>query len=261
MTNQVAPVSGRWLQPSEVDPDVDLRVFLFHYAGGGASIWKGWSELMPDVGVQTIQYPGRQERIGETAYTDMDELVEAIRVELANEVDDRPYAFLGHCMGSQVAYRTAVAIERAGDTGPALLGLAAWSPVGFRTVSPEQADMNQEELLGWVRSLGSLPEDAYADPDLVALLVPVMRADLLACASYVDDGAMVSCPIVTYSAKEDPLLPRGANVAWATRTADYLGNVEFPGGHFFIHHEELSITTDFVRLFRRYASERSVHHG
>jgi surfactin synthase thioesterase subunit len=258
MSNQIAPVSGRWLQPSEVDPDAELRLFLFHYAGGAAPMWRGYPELMPaDVAVQALQYPGRQDRFGELAYTSLDELVEAIREELVAELDDRPYAFLGHCMGAQVAYRTAIAIERSGDPGPALLGAMAWCPEGFRTVSPEQADMSQEELVGWIRSLGSLPEDAYTDPALLALIIPAMRADLTACANWVDDGASVSCPVVSYSAREDPLLPRGATASWAGRTPEYLGNVEFPGGHFFVHQEPLALTTDFLRLFRRYASARS----
>jgi surfactin synthase thioesterase subunit len=254
--------SGRWLRPSEVDSEADLRVFLFHYAGGGASMWQGWPELMPsDIAVQTVQYTGRQERIGERPYTDMYELVEAIRAELDAELDERPYAFLGHCMGAQVAYRTAVAIERSGRTGPALLGVSAWAPEGFHQVPPEQADLPTGEIVNWVRRLGSLPSQAYADPALLALVIPTMRADLLACASYRDDGAAVSCPIVSYSAKEDPLMARGAMASWATRTPEYLGNAEFPGGHVFVHQESLAMATDFVRLFRRYVSLRSIHHG
>src|SRR6266545_4549340 len=202
MSNQVAPMSGRWFQPAEVDPDARLRIFLFHYAGGGASMWHDWPPMLPvDISCQTIQLPGRQERLGEAAYTDMDTLGEAIRAELAGELDDRPYAFLGHCMGAQVAYRTAVAIERSGASGPALLGACAWAPRGFYTVPPERADLPQEQLLAWVRSLGSLPEDAYSDP-----------------------------------------------------APEYLGNCEFPGGHFFVHQETLAMTADFVRLFRRYAA-------
>jgi len=211
-----------------------------------------------DVGCQTVQLPGRQERIGEAAYTDFDTLVEAIRTELSAELDDRPYAFLGHCMGAQVAYRTAVAIERSGVPGPALLGVSAWAPHGFHTVPAERAELPESRLVEWVRSLGSLPADAYADPALVALVIPAMRADLLACAGYADDGARVSCPIVACSARDDPLLARGAMACWADRTPRYLGNCEFPGGHFFVHEESLALTADFVRLFRRYATSTAV---
>jgi surfactin synthase thioesterase subunit len=254
MSNLIAPVSGRWFHPAEVDPRARFRMFLFHYAGGGVSMWKGWPELLPaDVALQCIQLPGRHERIGEAAYTDFDTLIEAIREELSAELDERPYAFLGHCMGAQVAYRTAVALERSGLPGPCLIGAAAWAPDGFRTVPPERADLPEEDLVWWLRSLGSLPAEAYADPELLSLVIPAMRADLLACASYIDDGAQVSCPVVAYSAKGDPLLARGAMTSWTGRTPEYLGNCEFPGGHFFIHEETVALAVDFVRLFRRCA--------
>jgi surfactin synthase thioesterase subunit len=254
MSSQTVPASGRWLQPAEVDQQAPLRIFLFHYAGGGASMWRDWPQVLPaDIAVQCIQLPGRQERFGEAAHTDFDALIGAIREELSAELDDRPYAFLGHCMGAQIAYRTAVAIERSGAPGPSLIGVAAWAPDGFYTVPPERADLPEEDLIRWVRGLGSLPADAYADPELLSLVIPAMRADLLACASYVDDGARVSCPIVAYSAKEDPLLARGAMASWASRTPEYLGNCEFPGGHFFIHEETVALAVDFARLFRRCA--------
>ena len=255
MANPSAPGSGRWFQPATVDPQAELRIILFHNTGSSASMWREWLRLLPaDLAAQCIQLPGRQERLGEAAYTDFAALAEAVCDELSVELDDRPYAFFGHSMGAQLAYRTAVALERAGVPGPALIGAAAWAPEGFHTVTPEQAQLPEQELLGWLSSLGSLPVDAYADPAMRPLVIPALRADLLACAGYVDDGAAVTSPVVTYSAREDPLLARDAMASWASRTPEYLGNCQFPGGHFFIHQEALAVALDFVRLFRRCVS-------
>jgi len=39
--------------------------------------------------------------------------------------------------------------------------------------------------------------------------------------------------------------------AWAARCPVYLGNREFPGGHFFIHDAALAIAADLTGLLRR----------
>lgn len=98
-----------------------------------------------------------------------------------------------------------------------------------------------------------MPEEILQDKEMLSMLIPVMRADLQVCASYRDDAAAVSCPVVTYSAKTDPLVESAAMASWRSRTPDYLGNSEFVGGHFFIHDEALAISADFTRLMRRYA--------
>jgi surfactin synthase thioesterase subunit len=220
-------------------------------------MWAGWPALLPpDVVPVRVQLPGRHERLAEPPYTDLEALVEALRLELLTDLDDRPYAFFGHSMGAQLAYRLAVALERAGEVGPALLGVCAWAPEGFDTVPPERADLPETEVLAWIRGLGSAPPEVFADPALLALVMPALRADLTACASYHDDGAPVRCPVVTYSANADPLLPNGSMASWRTRTPHYLGNREYPGGHFFVYEQAMAIATDLTRLLRRHAAGR-----
>lgn len=255
MSDHSAVGGGRWLQPAETDPQASMRLVLFHYAGGAASMYRDWpAHLGDDIACQFIQLPGRQERRSEEPFVDFDALIQTLVDEVSAELDDRPFAFFGHCMGGQIAYRLAVEMERVWGRGPSLVGVSSWAPEGFRTVPPEQADVPEAELLEWVKALGSLPEEIYRDREMLRLVLPAMRADLLACASYADDGLATSCPIVTYSAKNDPLVESSAMACWRDRTPDYLGNSEFRGGHFFIHEESLAVSADFTRLMRRYAA-------
>ncbi len=250
MIEQVGTAADRWFQ-SETAPDAATRLFLFHYAGSGASIYRDWPALVPaDVSIQCVQLPGRQERLAEGLFTDIGPLVETLADHLSGELDGRPYAMFGHCMGALIAYRLAVALGDWGEQRPALLGASAWAPVGFHTPPPEQLRVPQSELVEWARGLGSLPASILADEETISLMMPAMRADLEICASYADDGASVGCPIVSYSADHDPLVAPAAMSSWAPRTDSFLGNRLFRGGHFFIHEETTSITTDFVRLLR-----------
>jgi surfactin synthase thioesterase subunit len=254
MTGHPLTAPPRWFQPAQTDPGAALRLFLFPHAGSGASIYNQWPALLPDtVGHQCVQLPGRQERRTETTFTQMQPLVEALHEALDAELDDRPYAFFGHCMGAQLAYRLALEIERDGGTGPVLIGASGWAPEGFLTPTLEQAYMPEDELVGWIRSMGSVPTEIVDDPQALALIIPAMRADLAVVASYADDGAKLHCPVVTYSGRSDPLMTAGAMASWSTRTSHYLGNSEFHGDHFYINVPEhaLAITTDLVRHARR----------
>ncbi len=254
MTDRTS-VAGRWFQPAEVDSDAALRLFLFPHAGSGASIYKDWPALLPaDVAYQCVQLPGRQDRRDEETFTEMKQLVDALHDALVTELDDRPYAFFGHCMGAQLAYRLAVEIERAGGRGPVLIGASGWAPEGFLTVTLDQAYMPEQELLDWIRTLGSVPKEIMDNPEALAMVIPAMRADLAVVASYVDDEAGIRCPVATYSGRSDQLMQPGAMASWVPRTPHYLGNSEFPGDHFYINSNALAITGDLLRHARRYAS-------
>lgn len=246
-------VTGRWFVP-EPDPLAPTRLFLFPHAGSGGLIYRGWPALLPeDIAYQVVQLPGRELRRGETSFRQIEPLVEALSEALLDELDERPFAFFGHCLGAQLAYRVTLAFERAGLRGPVLIGASGWTPVGFSMTTMEQARMPEDELIGWMKNLGSFPEDVYDDPEMLAMIIPALRADMEVSATYVDDGAAISSPIVAYCGKSDPLMPPEAMSAWIPRTPRFLGNSAFPGGHFYIDHHDHAVTViaDFTRRLSR----------
>lgn len=248
-------MAGSWFQPEQADPDAELRLFMFPFAGGNTSMYHDWADLLPDdVAMQAVQLPGRADRYDEPPFTEMAPLVDAMREAFLSELDDRPYAVFGHSMGAMLAYRLAVALDKDGQ-GPALLGSAGWAPEGFATPTREQVELPQDELVRWVVSLGSVPAQLYQNPEVLALTMQPTRADLRICMDYQDDGSPISCPVATYSAGSDPLMDSTAMNSWRPRCTRFLGNCEFPGGHFFIYHEALNIATDLVRHLRRCAGD------
>jgi surfactin synthase thioesterase subunit len=238
-----------------VDDEARYRLLLLHYSGGGVSMYAQWPYWLPsDIGVQRVQLPGRQDRVGEPPFTELDPLLDAIAEVLDAAQDDRPYALFGHSMGALLAYRLAVAQRKAGRREPALLGVAGWAPVGFAEVGADLSTRSDDAIIDELRRLGSLPLTALNDEELRTLLVPAMRADLAVCASHEDDGAMVGCPIAVYTGRDDPLLAPWAARVWQDRTGNYLGNRQFPGGHMFIHDHGLAIATDLAQLVHTHLS-------
>jgi surfactin synthase thioesterase subunit len=252
MSNPTMPGAGRWFEPAEIDPDAALRLFLFPHAGSGVSIYKEWDALLPrSVAHQCVQLPGRQQRLGEQAFTEMTPLLDTLCEAVAAELDDRPYAFFGHCMGAQIAYRLAAMLERDGQQTPVLIGASGWAPEGFRTPTLEHSRLPEAELRQWIVDLGSLPADVRHDEELLAIVIPALRADLAVCATAVDRGEKVCCPVVSYGGRTDPLMFPGAMASWTDRTASYLGNSEFPGGHFYIDDHAQTVTSDLTRHLQR----------
>ncbi|MEV0600168.1 alpha/beta fold hydrolase [Streptomyces sp. NPDC050315] len=249
--------TGRWFRTAEPRPDAARQLFCFAHAGGGAAFYHSWAELLPGVEVHAVQLPGRQERRAETLYRRTGPLIAAVREAIDAELDGRPYAFFGHSLGALLAYRLAVAIEADGDTGPALLGASGWAPEQFRPVDA-LLPLPDGEFVAAVRRFGVLPAEADADPELLALVLPAVRADLALVADYRDDGARVGCPVAAYGGRSDPTLEPGGLAEWATRTPSFLGISEFPGGHFYLTEHTLSVATDVARHFQRVSAQTKV---
>jgi len=245
--------AGQWLHPAEPDPEAVIRLFLLPHAGSGAIIYRDWQELLPpDISAQAVTLPGRHHRREEKSYVDWDPLLAALYEALDGELDDRPYAFFGHCMGAQLGYRLTRQIEADHRPPPVLLGMSGWAPEGYFQPTAEQSRMPEPEMVEWIKKLGSFPAEIYDNPEMLALVVPALRADLAVCAEYVDDGARVNCPVVSYGGRSDPLMEQpDAMDSWAARSPAYLGNSEFPGGHFYIDNHAQAVTLDFVRHLHR----------
>lgn len=191
-------------------------------------------------------------RSGEPPFTRPEPLVDALYEALVEELDDRPYALFGHSVGALLAYRLAVATERYGGPSPVLLGAAGWTPQGFLVPPKDKINSPRQELVDWLIGLGSLPPEIYNDEQMLAITMPPTRADLTICAYLVDDGARAPCPLVTYTGRSDTLMSEGAVDSWLDRTTTYLGNREFPGGHFFVNDHGLAIALDLVHHLRHY---------
>ena len=85
------------------------------------------------------------------------------------------------------------------------------------------------------------------------LVLPALRADFSVVNDYSDDAAPVSCPVVAYGGKSDPLLESGSMATWSGLSEKFLGLSEFPGAHFYLFEHALSVATDLGRHLRRVA--------
>jgi medium-chain acyl-[acyl-carrier-protein] hydrolase len=92
----------------------------------------------------------------------------------------------------------------------------------------------EAEFIGELRGLEGVPPSVLDNPELLRLLLPVLRADAALYRNYVySEQPPLACPIRAYGGAEDPNVTREHLEGWARQTTSSFAVHVFPGGHFF----------------------------
>lgn len=223
------------------------RLLCFPFAGGSASYFFGLSQsLHPAVEVCAVQYPGRQDRLGEPLLESVPELAAGVAAAVAGTPDDRPVVFFGHSMGALVAFETALALSAHGRAPHAILASASRGP---SVPSPrEEGSWTDAELIADLRKLNGTDERLLSNAALMEVILPMVRGDYRAVDRYRGaPDARVACPVTVLAGDRDPLVHESQARAWEGHTTGAFRMRVFSGGHFFLEdhwdqlHEEIRL--------------------
>ncbi|MFN6560882.1 MAG: thioesterase II family protein [Nostoc sp. ChiSLP01] len=219
-----------------VSPKPKTRLFCFHYAGGGASCFRGWSESLQehDVAVYSVQLPGRETRYGEPRITDFNTLIQHLYGEL-KQYFHQPYAFYGHSLGALIAYELAYECHKANINLPLILFLGAHRAPHIEYPHNSCKTMNQQEFKSFVNRFGGIPESMLNDEAWMKVLLPLIRDDFLLCESYQPRPIeALPCPIYAFGGICDRMVSQEDINAWQQHTTKEFRSYFFPEGHFYI---------------------------
>ncbi|MFI0897920.1 thioesterase II family protein [Streptomyces sp. NPDC020983] len=224
--------SGSWVR-SYRPASGGVRLFCFPHAGGSASYFYPWSRSLRDVEVLALQYPGRQDRGAEPYLRNVPELADRIHEALAPQLDE-PYAFFGHSMGAVLAFEVAARVARDGLPGPVHL-FASGRRAPSRTRYEDLHRASTATLVAEMRALGGTDPRVLADPDLLELVLPTVRADYTAVETYrYAPTPPLSCDVTVLIGDTDPKVNLDDAQAWAQHTRGRFCLRTFPGGHFYL---------------------------
>ena len=100
---EVMIYNGKLIKNSEGISPQSTIMFCFPYAGGGAAFYAKWIQYFDKkLSVCPIQLPGREERIGEKPYLNMQSLVKDV-VDAIMRFDN-DFILFGHSMGGKIAF-------------------------------------------------------------------------------------------------------------------------------------------------------------
>ncbi|MFG1915829.1 thioesterase II family protein [Micromonospora sp. NPDC048898] len=237
------PVSDDpWLHRVAVgDPDA-VRLVVLPHAGGSASYFAALArELATDFDVVIVQYPGRQERRREPALRTIAALADGVFG--ACGAPDRPTVLFGHSMGAVVAFETAVRMEQAGATG--LLGVIASGRRGPAVVGHEDVHRRGDAgLIAELRALSGTAAAVFDDEDIIAMILPALRADYRAVETYeMSPGTRLRTPVSILVGDADPRVSVAEAGAWSDVTDGGSRLRTFPGGHFYLDQHRAGVAT------------------
>lgn len=248
--------SERWLAYREPNPRARLRLFCFPYAGGGASVYRGWAGSLPsDVEVCPVQLPGRESRLREAPFTHLEPLVAAL-LEILPAYFELPFAFFGHSMGAMIGFELARALRRRGGPSPLHLFVSGRRAPNLPAREEPIHDLPEPEFIIKLRELNGTPEEVLQHAELMRLLLPILRADFAVNENYAfREEEPLDFGISAFGGLGDEEVTKDDLDLWRLQTRGRFRLRMLPGDHFFVHSARDLITESLSRDLAELSSQ------
>ena len=239
------------------------RLYCLPFAGGGPSTYRLWPRSLPDdVEVVVVVIPGRDPRLratsGEPPPGSMANLVGPCLTAIAEmqATDPLPFAFFGHSMGALVAFELTVAMEAAATevaARPDRLFVSGRRAPDERHEGDHIHGLPDDVFLDKMqRRYGAVPEAVLREPELLALFLPGLRADVEVFETYAPlTDRRVECPVRVYGGIDDRQPPPDALPAWQRVAERDISIQTFPGGHFYLNDARDGLAADVAAHWPR----------
>ena len=248
--SQRAKSDSPWLVTPAPNPAAPLRLFCFPYAGGSTLIYRTWANSLPvTVEVCAVEIPGRGRRLREKAHENLLALVADACTALRPYMN-KPFAFFGHSMGALISFELARQLRREGGPLPAHVFVSGRRAPQLPD-NPPTYNLPDPEFIAELRRLNGTPREVLEHPDLLQLMLPMLRADFSVCQTYrFTPEPPLKCGFSAYGGVDDVDIRREQLEAWSEHTSSAFAVHMFPGDHFFLHSAADSLKTLSQELHR-----------
>jgi surfactin synthase thioesterase subunit len=224
-----------------------VRLFCLPYAGGAATIYHRWQSAFPQsIDVCPIEFPGRLSRLKEAPIRQVRPLVESLCAALDGHLDI-PFAFFGYSMGALIAYECAREVLRRRRLEPEHIVVAALAAPHVRVSLRTEALLDDDLILKIVNLYGARIQSILADPEIRAIVLGMIRADLGLLDAYeFEPGPMLRAPITVLGGDRDPSVTCESLGEWSKHTRGTFALRIFAGDHFFLHADEPAVIASVI---------------
>lgn len=214
-------------------------------------MFHSWASRVPEhVEIVGIELPGRGARIKETPIPDLNALALGAADAITRNGDTR-FAFFGHSMGALLAFETTRRLRLQGAPQPCHLFVSGCRAPHLRSERKPVASMSDEEFLIKLQDLNGTPDSVMRDPELMELVLPVLKADFAAVDGWkLRPERNLNVPITALGGSSDGHVSLEAVEAWRDHTRQEFQFRTFAGDHFFIHPKEEILVNLIIRTLQ-----------
>jgi medium-chain acyl-[acyl-carrier-protein] hydrolase len=225
-----------WITRPRPNPHAQLRLICIPYAGGSASVFRTWPDYLPgEIEVCAVQLPGRENRLGEPPFTELAPLLTTLAQALRPYLD-RPFVLFGHSMGAIISFELTRLLRRQYDIQPEKLLVSGRRAPHMPYREEPIHQLPTPEFLQQLRQFDGTPAEILENPDLVRMVMPILRADFAICETYeYTPEVPLDCPIAAYGGLRDRWATYDDLFAWQMQTNDAFSLQMLPGNHFFLN--------------------------
>ncbi|MEU0567868.1 alpha/beta fold hydrolase [Nonomuraea sp. NPDC005983] len=213
------------------------------FAGAGASFFKGWQRYAPEgLSILPVQLPGREERFVDSPHTEVARATEDACSQVLDQLGgDARVALFGHSLGAVLAFELAYRLD--GVNGIRLARLfVSGSPGPWNGRESRATGLDDDGFLAQVRRFAGYSHPALENPEMRALLLPMLRADVEMHENYRPaSDKPLSTPITSLRGRDDELVDADQIAQWAQATTAGFGTAELDGGHMYLADDPASL--------------------
>lgn len=224
-----------WFEHGKLNPQARCRLFCFPFAGSGASIFYTWSDhFPPTVEIFPVELPGHGTRLKEATTTQLSVLVQGL-TDVIHPYLDRPFALFGHSMGALISFELARQLRREHALLPDYLFVSAHRAPQLADFDGHLHTLSDQDLLEQLVSLNGTPRAILEEPELMSLILPIIRADFALIETYTyQPESPLTCPIAAFGGLQDAIVSQSQVEAWHEQTVNAFALHLLPGDHFFL---------------------------
>lgn len=237
-----------WLHILHRPPAPRHSVICFPYAGAGPLAFRDWPQAFgAETEVLAVRLPGREIRLDEPCLDDMAAVIPPLLAELAPWMARRPVLF-GHSLGAAVAHAAADALVATG-TPPRALVVSGRRAPHLPPRQPVPVSLDDGWLGRRLARLGGTPTEVLADAELMAMVLPILRADFILSERYQPPRpTALPLPVLALTGEDDTEVAVTEAAAWQHVAGAGFTLRVLPGGHFFLNQHKRMIADMILNL-------------